>query len=159
MPVLEATPDPAALTLTVVCHLAAPPETAWRIWSDPALLGRWWGPPGYPATFTTHDLKVGGLATYYMQGPNGERFPGGWRFTAINAPHSLAIEDHFADAEGNPKNDLPQTHFKVTLAATKGATTMTITSHFATLEQMEQLVTMGMVEGIRAAAGQIDALL
>jgi hypothetical protein len=36
---------------------------------------------------------------------------------------------------------------------------MTITSRFATAEQMEQLVQMGMVEGMTAAMGQIDGLL
>ena len=36
---------------------------------------------------------------------------------------------------------------------------MTVTSRFATLEQMEQLVAMGMVEGMTGAMGQIDDLL
>lgn len=36
---------------------------------------------------------------------------------------------------------------------------MTMTSHFATVEQMEQMVAMGMVEGITAALGQIDEVL
>ena len=36
---------------------------------------------------------------------------------------------------------------------------MTITSRFATADQMDQLVQMGMVEGMTAAIGQIDELL
>jgi hypothetical protein len=36
---------------------------------------------------------------------------------------------------------------------------MTVTSSFATVEQMQQLVQMGMVEGMTEAMGQIDRLL
>ena len=36
---------------------------------------------------------------------------------------------------------------------------MTVTSQFATVEQMEQLVQMGMVEGMTLAMGQIDDVL
>jgi hypothetical protein len=47
----------------------------------------------------------------------------------------------------------------VDLAATGQGTRMTITSSFATAEQMDQLVTMGMVEGMTEALGQIDEIL
>jgi hypothetical protein len=36
---------------------------------------------------------------------------------------------------------------------------MTIRSSFRTVEQMEQLVAMGMAEGMTEAMGQIDAIL
>jgi hypothetical protein len=36
---------------------------------------------------------------------------------------------------------------------------MTIRSSFGTVEQMEQLVAMGMAEGMTEAMGQIDAIL
>jgi hypothetical protein len=38
-------------------------------------------------------------------------------------------------------------------------TRMTITSTFPTLEAMEQMVAMGMLEGMAGALGQIDAIL
>ena len=40
-----------------------------------------------------------------------------------------------------------------------GRTRMQTISHFPSLEAMEQMIEMGMVEGIEAAAGQIDASL
>jgi hypothetical protein len=36
---------------------------------------------------------------------------------------------------------------------------MTVTSTFASRAAMEQVIEMGMVEGIRAAASQIDGIL
>ena len=75
MPVLSATPDPDQLTLTLVAEFTAPPERVWQVWSDPRQLERWWGPPTWPATFTEHDVAVGGTSRYYMTGPEGERAP------------------------------------------------------------------------------------
>jgi len=40
-----------------------------------------------------------------------------------------------------------------------GGVTMTVTSTFASLEAMEQLIAMGMEEGMTLAMGQIDAIL
>jgi uncharacterized protein YndB with AHSA1/START domain len=40
-----------------------------------------------------------------------------------------------------------------------GDTTMSISSHFPSRQAMEQLLEMGMEEGLVAAVGQIDALL
>ncbi|PKN56838.1 MAG: polyketide cyclase [Deltaproteobacteria bacterium HGW-Deltaproteobacteria-14] len=159
MPVQDVIQDPASLTLTVIATYPAPVARVFRVWAEPALLGKWWGPPGWPATFLSYTLEVGGRAHYFMQGPDGTRHYGGWAFTAVDAPHALAFDDYFADAEGTPNRDLPGTSVGVTLVARDGGTTMTLVSRFGSLEQMEQLVAMGMVDGIRAAAGQIDALL
>ena len=48
------------LTVTVVSDFDAPVERVWELWTDPRKLERWWGPPSYPATFTTHNLVPGG---------------------------------------------------------------------------------------------------
>lgn len=159
MTVISATPDTAALTLTVVADLAASPERVWQIWADPRQLEQWWGPPTWPATFATHDFVVDGRSTYVMSGPDGERANGWWRFLAIDEPTSLEFEDGFADDDGAPSPEMPVTRAVVELIETATGTRMTITSYFSTLPQMEQLVAMGMMEGMREALGQIDEML
>jgi uncharacterized protein YndB with AHSA1/START domain len=147
------------LSLTLVADFEAPPERVWELWSDPRQLERWWGPPGYPATFEQHDLSAGGKVTYYMTGPEGEKFGGYWDVTAVDPPNSLEFADGFADAEGNPATDMPQTKSKVTLTEREGGTRMELHSAFESREAMDQLVEMGMVEGLREAVGQMDVLL
>jgi uncharacterized protein YndB with AHSA1/START domain len=159
MTVISTLPDTATLTMTVVAELAAPPKRAWQLWGDPRQLERWWGPPTWPATFPQHDVVVGGGSSYYMTGPDGERMHGWWRFLSIDEPHSLEFEDGFADATGAPDLTMPRTTARVDLVETAGGTRMTVTTRFASLEQMEQLVAMGMVEGMTAAMGQIDGIL
>jgi len=159
MSILSSTQDPEALTLTLVAALAAPPARVWQIWSDPRQLERWWGPPTWPATFEEHDMIVGGGSRYYMTGPRGEKARGWWRFLAVDEPRLLEFEDGFADESGEPNPQMPTTRASVELEETAAGTRMTVTSRFATVEQMEQLVQMGMVEGMTLAMGQIDRLL
>jgi uncharacterized protein YndB with AHSA1/START domain len=159
MTVVSTAQDREAHTLTIVAELAAPPARVWQVWSDPRQLERWWGPPTWPATFEEHDVVVGGRSSYYMTGPEGEKARGWWHFVALDEPRRLEFEDGFSDGAGDPDPHLPTTRAVVELEETAGGTRMTVTSRFATLEQMEQLVAMGMVEGITQAMGQIDEVL
>jgi len=159
MTVLSTTPDTATLTMTVVADLAAPPERTWQLWVDPRQLERWWGPPTWPATFEQHDLAVGGRSRYFMTGPDGQQAHGWWRTLVVDELHLLEFEDGFADEAGAPDPAMPTTYARVELRETAAGTRMTITTRFATLEQMEQVLAMGMVEGMTLAVGQIDELL
>lgn len=151
--------DLDALTMTVTARFDASVERIWQLWSDPRQLERWWGPPTYPATVTEHELAPGGMVRYFMTGPEGDRHAGWWRVTGVEAPHRLAFEDGFADADGMPSETLPVTQITVTLSESAGETTMAIASRFPSREAMEQLLAMGMEEGIAQAVGQIDTLL
>ncbi len=152
--------DPATLTMSITAQFAAPVERVWQLWSDPRQLEKWWGPPTYPATVVDHDLTPGGTVTYFMTGPEGDQPRGWWRVLAVNAPHGLEFEDGFADDAGNPNPDLPTTITSVSLSGLdEGGTRMFIETTFPSTEAMEQMVSMGMEEGITAALGQIDELL
>lgn len=159
MAVVSTQQDPEALTFTIVAEFSAPPKRVWQVWADPRQLERWWGPPTWPATFVEHDLTAGGGAHYFMTGPDGEEAHGWWRIVSVDEPRSLEFEDGFADEEGRPNDELPVTRGRVELEDTGSGTRMTVRSQFASAEQMEQLVSMGMVEGMTGAMGQIDAIL
>ena len=159
MTVVSSTKDPEALRLTIVSELAAQPSRVWELWSDPRQLERWWGPPTWPATFVEHKLVEGGSTSYYMTGPDGSKAHGWWAVTAVDEPRSIAFDDGFSDDAGRPNPDMPTIQMRVDLEAIGAGTRMTITSTFASVEQMEKLVTMGMAEGMTEALGQVDALL
>ncbi|MFN8077576.1 MAG: SRPBCC domain-containing protein [Kineosporiaceae bacterium] len=159
MPVRDIATDPEALTFTITADFPAPPERVWQIWSDPRQLERWWGPPGYPATFVEHDFVPGGAATYYMTLPDGTRAYGWWDFVAIDAPSRLEIVDGFGHPDGTRNADLPSGRFVVTFTEADGVTTMTNTSWFARREDLDMVLQMGMAEGMREALSQVDALL
>jgi uncharacterized protein YndB with AHSA1/START domain len=160
MTVIDVQKNAEALTLTLTARFDAPPVRVWQVWQDPRRLERWWGPPTYPATVIDHDLTPGGAVTYFMTGPEGDKHYGWWRILSVDAPHRLEFEDGFADDSGRPNPDMPTTTVRVQLTAdAETATVMTIENTFPTPETMEQLVSMGTVEGMSAALSQIDALL
>jgi uncharacterized protein YndB with AHSA1/START domain len=151
--------DLDALTLTLIADFDAPPEQVWQLWSDPRKLERWWGPPSYPATVEDHDLTPGGTVTYFMTGPEGDKHRGWWRVTTVDAPSAIEFVDGFADADGKPNPEMPTTTIRVQLTPRDGGTRMEMRSVFDSREQMEQLVNMGMAEGLQEAVGQMDGLL
>ena len=51
MTVTSVDTDYDSLTVTLIAHFEASIDEVWELWSDPRKLERWWGPPGYPATF------------------------------------------------------------------------------------------------------------
>lgn len=152
--------DPETLTMTTTAEFTATPERVWQLWADPGQLSRWWGPPTWPATFTKHTLAPGGRTAYHMTGPDGSESHGWWRILEVEPPHTLAFEDGFANPDGSPNDELPVSQARVSIEAIDGQRTrMTILSIFPSLEAMQQVVEMGMEEGLRQALGQIDAIL
>lgn len=152
--------DAESLTMTVMSEFEAPIQRVWRLWEDPRQLERWWGPPTYPAKVVDHDLTPGGAVTYYMTGPEGDEHWGWWKVTDVDPPTDLEFEDGFGDESGNPNPELPVVTIRVRLAEQPGGrTSMSISTIFPSLQAMDQLVEMGMEEGIALAIGQIDDLL
>jgi uncharacterized protein YndB with AHSA1/START domain len=160
MSVTSVVKDRERRTMTVTAEFDAPVQRIWQVWADPRQLERWWGPPTYPATFEEHDLTPGGSVTYFMTGPEGDTPRGWWKVISVDAPHSLEFEDGFADDAGNPNPEMPVMTMRVSIAEQPdGRTQMTIETTFPSPDAMDQLVAMGMEEGMAAALSQIDDLV
>jgi uncharacterized protein YndB with AHSA1/START domain len=159
MSVTSVDKDFDSLTLTLIADFDAAVEQVWQLWADPRQLERWWGPPSHPATVEEHDLTPGGSVTYFMTGPEGERYRGWWRITSVDPPTFLEFTDGFADEDGTPTADMPTTTVRMKLTEDHGGTRMELRSVFGSREAMEQLVSMGVIEGLQQAVGQMDALL
>lgn len=160
MPITTVASDPAALTLTMVGEYPVPVTRLWDAWADPRQLERFWGPPTWPATFVRHDMTVGGRSHYFMTGPNGERSPNCfWEVTRLEAPHRLEVTNGFARDDFSPDPAMPEMAIVFTFEATPAGSRFTGVTRFRSLADMEQLVAMGMEEGMRTALGQMDDLL
>jgi uncharacterized protein YndB with AHSA1/START domain len=151
--------DPEKLTMTLDAEFDAPPDRIWQLWADPRQLERWWGPPTYPATFEQHDLTPGGEVAYFMTSPEGDQSRGWWRITSVEPPTSLEFTDGFADKDGTPIAGMPISTVRMRLTEHGGGTRMELRSAFDSREQMDQLDSMGMAEGLQQSIGQMDALL
>ena len=154
MPLTSITKDAATLTLTVVGDFPVSQQRLWDAYADPRHLERFWGPPAWPATFTRHDFTVGGRAEYYMTGPNGQKWSGSWRFTAVNPISSFEAND----GDDNADDPNGPASMKFTFDTTPTGSRMTCVIRFLSIDAMEHSAT-GMEQGLRAAMPQLDAVL
>ncbi|BAH37849.1 hypothetical protein GAU_0807 [Gemmatimonas aurantiaca T-27] len=147
------------LTLTVIGDYAVPVERLWDAHVDPRQLERFWGPVEWPATFIRHEVAVGGESQYYMTGPDGTKAHGWFRFTAVEPLKRFALIDGFGDATGAPDPAMPTMEMVFTFQSTATGSRVQNVTTFPSVEAMEQLVNMGMVDGIKSAMSQTDAVL
>lgn len=161
MTVTNVVKDPAALSMTLTAEFNATPERVWQLWADPRQLERWWGPPGYPATFESLDLTPGGRAVYYMTLPEGGTPRGYWDILEVDPPRRIEMRDGFANEDGSNNDEMPGPGvMNVYIEPVgEGRTQMRIESIFPDAATMEQLLAMGQEEGMTQAVGQIDAIL
>ena len=159
MPIKSVASDEAALSLTLVGEYPVPVERLWEAYADPRQLERFWGPEGWPATFTRHDMAVGGRSEYHMTGPDGSSSRGWWRFLAVEPGRRFEVEDGFANEDGRPNEGMPSMRMVFTFEPTATGSRFTSVTYFTSLETMKQLVEMGMIEGAKSALGQLDGVL
>lgn len=159
MPITSVTRDTDSLTLTVVADFPAPVQRLWEAYVDPRQLERFWGPPTYPATFTRHDAAAGGRSTYSMKGPDGDTHGGYWEWLSVEPLKGFEVRDGFATPDGDPDPELPSMRMQFDFEETDGGSRVTTTTHFQSLTDLEQLLEMGMEEGLSEAMSQMDSVL
>ncbi|MGI6877150.1 SRPBCC family protein [Microbacterium sp. gxy059] len=159
MPVTSVEKDLDALTMTIVADFPVPVRRLWDAYADPRQIERFWGPPEFPATFFRHDMSVGGRSQFAMTGPDGSSHGGFWEFLAVDEGRSFEVRDGFAGPDGEPAADMPTMRMVFSFSETDDGSRLTTTTWFGSADELEQLISMGMEEGTRAAMTQIDAVV
>lgn len=111
----------------------APPERVFKAFADPSHLARWWGPNGFTSTFSTFDLRPGGVWRFVMHGPDGTDYQNEIVFREVAAPERVVLE-HLRDVH----------HFflTITFAAQGDKTLVGWRQVFDTAEHREQVAKM-----------------
>lgn len=159
MPTTSVHTDAEERTVTLVAEFPVTVERLWGAFTDPRQLERFWGPPGFPATFTSFDLRPGGVAHYRMTSAEGERWLSLWQVSEVDEPHRIAFADLFATEDGTVDESMPSSESVLTFEPTASGSRVTIRTSFASTADLEQLVEMGIAEGYTQAFGQLDAVL
>ena len=130
-----------------------PLDVVWTLFSDPAKLARWWGPPGVPMRVDHHDLRPGGTVDITVTHDDAV-IHGRWTIQRVDAPHHLEFT---FESDG-----LEPTRISVALAAvTDTSATMSITARFATDELLQHALDIGFADAVarscRTATEALDA--
>ena len=66
-----------------------PRRLVFEAFTDPAHLGRWWGPNGFTTTTRTFEFRPGGVWDFTMHGPDGVDYPNWIEWREIVPPERL----------------------------------------------------------------------
>ncbi|GAB5525412.1 MAG: SRPBCC domain-containing protein [Roseivirga sp.] len=144
--------------LTVTRTFSADLNLVWRAWTEADLLDQWWAPSPWKSETSHMDFTEGGYRLYAMVGPEGERHLGRTNYLTISIHDHFSGEDVFCDEDGNVNPELPVATFKNEFEAGSNKTQVTIVTEYASAEHLEQVIQMGMKEGLSAAFESLDAV-
>lgn len=154
------TRDEQNKTLTIERVFNAPQKKVWRALTDPVLLDQWWAPKPWKAETKSFDFRPGGHWHYAMNGPNGEQHWGWMDFLSIDPETSYSASDAFVDEAGNKTPDMPATtHILTTLEAQGDSTKVIVLNTFASLDDLQKIIEMGVEQGFAMAQDQLEEIL
>lgn len=80
-------------------------------------------------------------------------------FEAVDAPNSFTYKDYFSDADGALNKDMPTMTITMEFTEQDGATKMICRGTVDSKEQLEQLINMGMIEGMASSLDKLEAFV
>jgi uncharacterized protein YndB with AHSA1/START domain len=104
----KATKKTKGSELVITRIFNAPRELAWKEWTEPERVKRWWGPEGFTSPFCRIDLRVGGTYLYCIQSPEGRDYWSTGVYREIVPPERIVCTDSFADEKGRV---VPASHY------------------------------------------------
>jgi uncharacterized protein YndB with AHSA1/START domain len=134
----------------------APRELVFRAFTEPKRLAEWFGPKGWTLTECDVDLKPGGEWRYCMRGPNGETSRGKSVYREIKSPERLVYTDVFTDEAYNEAPNMPHMLITVTFEDEGGKTRLRMRSDYGSLEELDQVMAMGMLQGMEETFERLD---
>ncbi|MBS1597545.1 MAG: SRPBCC domain-containing protein [Bacteroidetes bacterium] len=82
----------------------APLEHVWRVWTDPDLIMRWWGPDKFTCPYANIDFREGGKSVVCMRAPKdfgGQDIYSVWEYRKIEPMKNIEFIQNLADKNGN----------------------------------------------------------
>lgn len=145
--------------LTVERSFNAPLALVWRAWTEPELLDQWWAPQPWKSETSHMDFKEGGYRTYAMVGPEGEKHLARTDYLSIHIHNHFSGQDAFCDEEGKINPEMPISKFKNQFEKNNYVTLVTIVSEYPSEEHLQQVIQMGMKEGLAMAFENLDSVI
>lgn len=163
---VKVTKDLENKTLVIEYVANGPKDKVWRFYADKDWFEKWWGPEGWETTAKEFDFRPGGRVHYDMhcvdknQGEWYDQHSWGLMLLQeIDEGNRIIFKDAFSDETGVANSEMPVMQNTVELDEVDGKTKIVTRSIFETLEQMEEVIKMGVEEGWSSQLDKLDTLL
>ena len=87
----------------------APIEMVWKLWTDPELIKRWWGPKHFTSPVAKINFAVGQKSIVSMLAPKemgGQEYYSVWNYVEIIPLKKIEFIQSLADKDGNKTNPI-----------------------------------------------------
>lgn len=95
--------------LQIVRTFDAPRALVWKMWTDPAHVGVWFGPEHFTTPVVRMDVRPGGAIHMVMRGPDGGDHPFDGRFIELDEPERLVMRTWINLPDGETWFEVEQT--------------------------------------------------
>lgn len=136
-----------------------PRQLVWDCHTQSAHLDQWFAPKPMTTRTKSMDFRTGGHWHYAMVMPDGQEFWGRMDYQAIRPIEGYDVLDGFSDASGLVLADMPRAEWKVTFRDRGNQTLVQTIVTYASAEDLEKVIAMGMEQGIASTMERLDELL
>ena len=132
----------------------APREMVWKVYTDPELLPKWWGPRTTTTIVDKMDVQPGGAWRYIHQNNDGNEYGFNGVYREVVPPERLSYTFEFEPMAGHICVET------ITFEALpNGKTKITARTTFDTLEDLEAVLQSGMESGAVETWDRLEELL
>lgn len=146
-------------TLTIIREFAADRQLVWDCYTKQELLEQWFAPKPFTTKTKSMDFKNGGHWHYAMVGPDGQEYWGYTQYYDIMPIDEYKTTDAFCDSEGTINKDLPEAKWHVRFQDNGENAIVNTLVQYASLNDLEKVINMGMRDGMLATLEKLDELL
>lgn len=146
-------------TITTKRKFAAKRQLVWDCYTKSELLDRWFAPKPLTTKTKFMDFSEGGHWHYAMVEPNGQEYWGRMDYQTIHPIDNYTSLDGFCDDTGALNPALPRSKWNVTFSDAATHTLVETVVSYASAEALQQVMQMGLKEGLTSTLERLDELL
>lgn len=146
-------------TITVRREFAAKRQLVWDCHTKSEYLDRWFAPKPLTTKTKSMDFREGGHWHYAMIMPTGEEYWSRVDYLTIRPIDGYTTLDGFSDETGAVNPNLPRSNWEVTFADAGERTLVTTVVHYASADDLQKVIDMGLKDGLASTLERLDELL
>lgn len=145
--------------LTISREFAADRQLVWDCHTRSDLLDRWFAPMPLTTRTKHMEFRDGGYWHYAMVTPEGEEYWNRLDYISVDPISGYTAMDGFSNAAGAVNPDMPRSSWTVTFADAAGRTLVTTVVVYASAEDLQKSIDMGLEAGMASTLQRLDELL
>lgn len=154
---MEFTVNKETKTVAITTEFDAGLDLVWDAYTKPELLDQWYAPKPWTSRTKYMDFRVGGRRFYAMVSPEGVERWSLQEYRSITPKTNFKLFNTFADADENP--ELPGSDWDLNFSEENGKTTVRAFIYNESLERLERMIEMGVMQGMEAQLENLKELL